>query len=213
MAYASPIDVVVFAGAFGKAEHYMEILDAAQSVFANCSTQLFVAEDVVHDDWWAPYIPRESEIMFHVHNGLGYNDAVEAAHKWTYSADLSRIPKILEAVPPAQLGQKRIYVGFSNGVIPAAAAALHNGDALGLWVASGVATPLQMQQLQALQCCIAVSAARWETYWGGCRGVLWPWSEHTFTHVFEGTHARETWHDAVTVFSHIKDVTTSEMHD
>ena len=206
MVFGSRIEIVVFSGAYGQAHHYTDILEAARSVFPGCVTHLLVPHEVATtttDGWWAPYAPRASEILHQVLRGLEFAEAVDAAEKWTYHADLGRMPAILAAVPHLQTGWQRIYVGVSNGAIPAAAAALHFKDASGLWFASGVVDPSQLSELKALDCTIAVSAATREHYWGGFRGVLHPWASLASTHVFDGKHAWETLAVAVEVFSQL----------
>ena len=101
---SAQVDIVVFSGAYGQAYHYDHILEAAQSVFPGCLTHLFVVHDVVGDDWWAPYSPAASELLFYVRRGYSYKAALEAAETWTYRAEEHKLPDIMAQVPPLQEG-------------------------------------------------------------------------------------------------------------
>ena len=190
IAATSAFEVVIFSGAYGRAADYAEVAEVVSSILPDAAIHVLAVRDVLGCDFWAPYEPTAKEILYQVRQGYPYQEAVSRAGSWTYCADTSELQGVIDAIPPCASDKRRIFVGFSNGAITAAAAALHFG-AHGLWLASGTVIDEQAAQLRQLDCRIAVTAGTREAYWGGWRGIFGQLDTVSEQILFSGRHAKE----------------------
>ena len=183
-------EVVIFSGAYGTVADYCNVVNTVSSTLPGASIHVLAVQDVLGCNFWAPYTPTADEVAHHVSRGWSEEDAFRRAETWTYHADLTQLERAINAIPPCTAGKRRLFIGFSNGAIVAAAAALRFG-AHGLWLASGVVTDEQATHLRQAPCRIAVSAGWHECYWGGCGGVFYQLKDASFQVDFDGRHAQE----------------------
>lgn len=179
-----------------QAWHYWSLTKQIKWLWPEARVEVLALGDQQHRNAWADYEATAAD-MVRAAKTVGEKGLAQAlaatsklAEESTHNAATDGLDEVMRLVDELRPGPRTLFIGYSNGAIPAFEAAVQF-EAAGLWLASGVVATEQRSYMQHLRCPVVVSAGDFETYFGGQASVLESAPSAAVPFCFPGYHARE----------------------